>query len=122
MLDQIFRAQIPNTLMFDLLDQICLKTDKYYFVDINAYKKMIYANLHKPFIENVKPYYHLAKQKYLEREMTYASFTNIIRQICKHGDIGITSEIKYNRSQHYTNFFIIIPDSDGGIKLLDVSK
>ena len=112
MLDQIFRAQIPNTLLFDLLDQVCLKTEKYYFVDINAYKKMIYTNLHKPFIEQVKPYYHLAKQKYLEREMTYASFTNIIRQICKHGDIGITSEIKYNRSQHYTNFFVFFTPLD----------
>ena len=42
MLKQTFKQAIPNSLLFDLLEQVCLKTDKYYFFDLNAYKKMIF--------------------------------------------------------------------------------
>ena len=42
MLKQIFKKNVPQKLLFDLLDQICLKTDKYYMIDMNAYKKMLF--------------------------------------------------------------------------------
>ena len=33
MLKQIFRTTLPNDSLFNLLDQISLKTDKYYLID-----------------------------------------------------------------------------------------
>ena len=106
MLDQIFKKEIPNNILFDLLEKICLKTDKYYFLDINAYKKMLFMELHQNFFDALYEYYHLSKKFYLERECAYTPFTNIVRQVCKHSDIKIESEIKYNHSQYYINFFI----------------
>jgi hypothetical protein len=106
MLDQIFKSEFPNSILFDMLEKICLKTDKYYFIDIAAYKKLIFIDKHKEFIESVKNYYYTSKRFYLEREFTYTSFTNIVRQICKHGNIKIESEVKYNHSQYYINFFV----------------
>ena len=106
MLYQLFRKQLPIDLLMNLLEHICLKTDKYYFIDLTAYKKLIFLDLHKEFIDTVKEFYHLSKRFYLEREFTYPSFTNIVRQICKHGNIKFESEVKYNRSQYFINFLI----------------
>jgi hypothetical protein len=106
MLCQIFKYELPNNILFDLLEQICLKTDKYYFIDLNAYKKLLFMDLKKPFIDALTEYYYLSKRFYLEREFTYSSFTNIVRQICKHGKIKIESEIKYSHSKYYINFFV----------------
>jgi hypothetical protein len=106
MLYQIIKKEIPNNILFDLLEQICLKTEKYYFIDLNAYKKLLFMDLKQPFIDELMEYYFLSKRFYLEREFTYTSFTNIVRQICKHGDIKIESEIKYSHSKYYINFFV----------------
>ncbi len=80
---QIFKNDIPNILLFDFLESICLKTDKYYLIDYNSYKKMIFNKKYEDFCESLKEYYYLGKHFYLEREMSYKSFTTIIRQICK---------------------------------------
>ena len=45
MSNQIFKNQVPNNILFGLLEKVCLKTDKYYSIDMNAYKKMIFHNL-----------------------------------------------------------------------------
>ena len=106
MLKQTFKQAIPNSLLFDLLEQVCLKTDKYYFFDLNAYKKMIFLELHSAFILSLRDYYHASKIFYLERKITYGVFTNILRQICKFSEIEVDSEMKYNYSQYYINFYI----------------
>ena len=110
MLCQIFKREIPNHILFDLLEKICLKTDKYYFIDVAAYSKLLFLGLKQQFIDELTEYYYLSKRFYLEREFTYTSFTNIVRQICKHMDIKIESEIKYNHSKYYINFFIYPPE------------
>jgi len=106
MLCQIFKQEIPSNILFDLLEQICLKTEKYYFIDLNAYKKLLFMELKESFIDALREYYYLSKRFYLEREFTYSSFTNIVRQICKHGNIKFESEIKYSHSKYYINFFV----------------
>lgn len=103
---QIFKEEIPNKLLFDFLDKICLKTDKYYLIDYNAYKKMAFNDLYHGFCESLKEYYYLGKYFYLEREMTYKCFTNIVRQICKHNNIMFTSKMKYNKSKYNIDFLI----------------
>jgi hypothetical protein len=106
MLCQIFKRELPSDILFDLLEQICLKTEKYYFIDLNAYKKLLFLDLKQQFTDELTEYYYLSKRFYLEREFTYTSFTNIVRQICKHKNIKIDSEIKYSHSKYYINFFI----------------
>ena len=105
---QIFRKVVPNHLLFTLFDRICLRTDKYYLIDINAYRKLLFSNLHIEFCQTLKEYYHISKQFYIERKMSYNSFTNIVRQICKSNNIMFTSQIKYNESKYNIDYFIYI--------------
>ncbi len=115
LLKQIFRKEIPNALLFDLLDKICLKTPKYYLIDINTYKKLMYHNLHTSFTEDIIEYYHESKRFYLRRKMSYNSFINIIRQICKNNNIVFSSQIKYNKSKYNIDYFIYFTETETNI-------
>jgi hypothetical protein len=106
MSNQIFRKNVPKEVLFALLEKICLKTDKYYYIDMNAYRKMLFLNLNKDFCDELMQYYHLGKHFYLERKMSYNSFTNIVRQICKHCVVMYTSQIKYNESKYNIDYFV----------------
>lgn len=109
MTKQIFKKPIPVEILFDLLTEICLKTEKYYFIDINAFKKMVFLGLHNDFLIKVAEFYHSSKRFYVEREFKYNSFTNIVRQICKANDILFTSQIKYNESKYNIDYFVYFP-------------
>jgi hypothetical protein len=111
-LKQIFRKEIPNDILFNLLEQICLKTTKYYLIDINTYKKLLYHNLHIPFLDSLIDYYHESKRFYIKRNVSYNSFINIIRQICKNNNIVFSSQIKYNKSKYNIDYFIFYTQTD----------
>ena len=106
MSNQIIKYPIPSQLLFDLLDKICLKTENYYLVDINAYRKMIFHNYNEDFCKNLKEYYFVSKWFYLTREMTYKSLLNIIRQIFKKNLIRFTSQMRYNESTYKIDYLI----------------
>ena len=97
---QIFKKDVPIIILYDLLDQICLKTNKYYVIDMNSYKKLLFYNLDERFSELMFDYYHSSKQFYVTRKMTYNSFINIVRHICKYDNIMYTSQLKYNESKY----------------------
>ena len=106
MSSNLFVVTIPKEFLFDLLDKICIKTDKYYLFDLNSYKKMIFHEYYDEFKNNIKPYYKVNKKFYIERKLVYSSFTNIIRQICKSNNIMFTSKIKYNESIYNIDYYI----------------
>ena len=106
MTKQIFRNSVPNEILFNFLEKIALKTDKYYLIDLNSYRKMMFYKHHEEFCETIKPYYHASKQFYLERKMEYNAFTTIIRQICKNNNIMFTTQIKYNESKYNIQYLI----------------
>ncbi len=103
---QIFKNSIPNTLLFELLNNLCLKTDKYYIFNKNSFKKGIFDMTLTAFLETCSPYYQLSKQKYLERKLTYNSFTTILRQICNFNKIKYTSQIKYDKSVYDIVYYV----------------
>jgi hypothetical protein len=103
---QLFKKNIPNEYLFELLEKICLKTEKYYLIDLNAFRKLVFYNYFEEFKNKIKPHYCLSKQFYIERKLVYNSFTNIIRQICKSNNIMFTSQIKYNESKYNIDFFV----------------
>jgi hypothetical protein len=106
MLNQIFKKQIPKEILFELLEKVCFKTAEYYFIDRNAYKKLIYYKLYAPFAESIAEYYHASKQFYVSRDLTYNSFVNIVRQICKSNGVSILSKQKYNESEYNIDYYI----------------
>lgn len=106
MLKQIFKENVPIYIIFELLEKVCLKTDRYYLIDNNAFKKLLYNNYQTEFLTVINDYYQDSKRFYVTRKFNYNSFVNIIRQICKSNDIMFTSKIKYNESKYNIDYFI----------------
>jgi hypothetical protein len=106
MCTQIFKNKIPNELLFELFNSICLKNDKHYVLNIDSFKRGIFKDVLCKFIEDCRPYYYLSKRRYLERKLTYKSFITIIRQICNSNKITYTSEIKYEKSTYNIIYYI----------------
>ena len=105
---QIFKQQIPNEIIIDLLNNISIKNDNYFVVNNSVYKKGIYNNSINLFLEKCKPYYYLSKRFYLERKMTYNHFITILRQICKFNNILYKTEVKYDKSTYDIIYHILL--------------
>jgi hypothetical protein len=103
---QIFKNHVPNKLLFDLLDLICVKNEKYYLFNNISFKKGLFNDEITNFFISCKPYYHISKQKYLERKLDYNSFTTVLRQICNYNKITYTSQIKYDKSTYDIFYYI----------------
>jgi hypothetical protein len=103
---QIFKNKINNSILFSLLDIICIKNHNHYIFNNDSFKKGIFNASISNFLNEIKPYYYISKHKYLERTLTYNSFTTVLRQICNHNKITYTSEIKYNKSDYDIFYFI----------------
>ena len=106
MTSQIFKKRIPKKLLFELLDKICIKNNKYYSLDKISYKKGEYLQLFNLFYDSIISYYHISKQFYIRRKKTYNSFNTIIRQICKYHNINYTSKIIYDKSTYFIVYYI----------------
>ena len=103
---QIFRKLVPPEVLYSFLEKICLKTNKYYLVDHNSYKRLIYLGLDNELKEQIIEFYHDSKRFYVTREMDYNSFINIVRQICKSNQMMFTSQIKYMESKYSIEYLI----------------
>ena len=106
---QIFKSVIPKDILISLLDKICETNDLVYMVDFNTYKRMKFHNYHTEFLLEIIDYYHWSKRFYIEREFTYQSFANILRQICRLHNIEISSNIRYCESTYAIEYFINKP-------------
>ncbi len=107
MKNQLFRKQIPSQIVFDLLEKICLvKTETYYLINHNAYKKLLFYKYEQPFLDEIIHYYYFSKQFYVTRPLSYKSFINLIRQICNNSNIHYTSLIKYSDSEYDIQYTI----------------
>ena len=107
MTSQIFKTQIPNQLLINLLEENAVKSDKCYVVNNNVYKKGIFNESIPKFITECRQYYFLSKRKYLDRKLTYNSFITILRQICNFNKITYTSKIKYDKSVYDIEYHIL---------------
>ena len=103
---QIFKKFMPIELVFNLLDLICVKNEKFYIFNSNSFKKGVYNESIQKFIVDCNDYYHNSKKKYLERKLTYNSFTTILRQICNLNKTTYTSQIKYDKSSYDIVYYI----------------
>ena len=106
MTSQIFKTQIPNQLLINLLEENAVKSDKCYVVNNNVYKKGVFNESIPKFITECRQYYFLSKRKYLDRKLSYNSFITILRQICNFNKITYTSKIKYDKSVYDIEYYI----------------
>lgn len=104
-MSQIFKEDIPINMLIELLQSINkMDTNKMdtikYIINKESYKRGLCNGSIDAFIKQCFKYYHLSKQRYLEKKLTYNSFTTIIRQICNHKKIPFTKDIKYFHSSY----------------------
>lgn len=106
MSSQIFKKKIPTELLFGLLDKVALKSEKLYIFNNESYKKGILQEDIPKFLESCKEYYHLSKQKYLAKKISFNTFATVLRQICKFNKVTYTTQIKYDKSSYSILYFI----------------
>ena len=71
------------------------------------YRQMIVqAESIQKFLLDCNKYYHISKKKYLEKKLTYNTFTTVLRQICNFNKITHTSQIKYDKSNYDIFYYI----------------
>ena len=105
-MNQTFKTQIDKNILFDFLAKVCDKNDKYYIFNSSSYKRGELNGGNTSFLEQIKPFYHVAKLFYVERKLTYTGLCTIIRQICKFNKFTYTSKIVYDRSTYDIVYYI----------------
>jgi len=103
---QIFKTKVETNKLFELLDKICIKNDKYYTFNFDSFKKGIYEGSIVIFFEEIKDNYFISKRKYLEKKLTFNSVITVIRQIMKYNNIYFTSKIIYTDGAYSIIYYI----------------
>ena len=111
---QIFKKNIPYEILFNFLEDICEKNNKYYLINKACFKKGLFENNPTDecknklelFCSTINEYYHNSKNYYITRKLNYSRFVTIIRQICKNNHILFTSKIKYDKSNYDIIYYI----------------
>lgn len=107
-MSQTFKNIVDKHILFEFLESICDKTDKYYIFNMASYKRAELNNSIQIFIDNIKPYYHKAKLFYIERQLNYSRLCTIIRQICKSNSIIFSTKIIYSKSKYNIPYYIYV--------------
>lgn len=103
---QLFKEPIPLEILFDFLSKVCEKEHSYYKFNSDAYKRANLDDTLSLFLEKIKPYYHIAKRKYVDRKQSYSNFVTILRQLCNNQNVGYTSKIFYSKSKYEIIYYI----------------
>ena len=103
---QLFKEPFPLEILFDFLSKVCEKEHSYYKFNSDAYKRANLDDTLSLFLEKIKPYYHIAKRKYVDRKQSYSNFVTILRQLCNNQNVGYTSKIFYSKSKYEIIYYI----------------
>jgi hypothetical protein len=101
-----FKTPLSLDVLYGLLDEICLYRDNHYVIDSTSFNKMVYMGLYEPFIEKIKENYFPQKKSRLEKEASFYNFIVLIKQICNHHDLSITSKKVYIKSVKHNVYFV----------------
>ena len=105
-LKYIFRKHIPVETLYHILDRICVKTDKYYLIDFNAFRLLQFHELYPDFAKNIIEAYKPSKQYFVTRVLTYNSFITIVRHICRVNHVHFDTKFNYQHSQYNIDYYI----------------
>ena len=103
---QLFKSEVPKEVLFNFLDNICIKNEKNYILNSTAFKKGVFNESIVEFFKSIYQHYHNSKKKYLDKKLNYNSFVTVIRQICNHLKITYTSQVKYDKSVYDIIYYI----------------
>ncbi len=107
---QLFKSYPNKNDFITFIKAHCIKERTYYKFTIDIYKQLLFKNLLQPYLEIIKQNYHLSKQCYLTRKMTYSRFITVLRHLCKILNITYSSTMKYSNSTYQINYLIYLDD------------
>ena len=64
MSSQIFKSEVPKDVLFNFLDNICIKNEKNYILNSMAFKKGLFNESIVEFFKSIYQHYHNSKKKY----------------------------------------------------------
>ena len=105
-MSQLFKNKYDSEKFLIFLNKICIKKNNHFILTKDSYKRGQLLNILEPFMEDLKLYYFPSKQHYITRSMRFSYFVTIVRQLCKHLNLGWTSDITYDKSSYTMKYFI----------------
>lgn len=105
---QLFKTPPPKKILFDFLNKFCIFESNHYILEKSNYKSALLKGVVKPFIQELKPFYHNSKLFYIERANKFKPFITIIRQLCKLYNTPINSIIRFSKSSYEIKYKILI--------------
>ena len=103
----LFKDPVSLDTLYTFLDKICLKTHKYYVLDVNAFRCLQYhREWYDEFMKSIRAHYHVSKQWYTERDITYNHLVTVIRQICKGHDVRMDRKTAYSKHDYNNDYYI----------------
>ena len=106
MSSQIFKKTYPKESLINFIKKFAYYNNNYYLINKSYYKRAIFLDIIKEFIDDIKDYYHVSKRKYIENVDNYSKFMTIIRQLCKINNINFASKIIYSKSTYDITYYI----------------
>ena len=103
---QLFKKEIPSSILFSFLEEFAEDMGKYYILSNICFNRAKYHNKIGEFCKKMEEYYHTAKKHYVTKKMYYNNFTTVIRQICKVNIITFTSKVNYHQSTYDIAYYI----------------
>jgi hypothetical protein len=110
MSSQIFKKVYPKESLINFIDKFAYNNNNYYLINKSYYKRAIFLDIIKKFIDDIKDYYHVSKRKYVYNVDNYSKFMTIIRQLCKINNVNFVSKIIYTKSTYDIIYYIYIND------------
>ena len=105
-MSQLFKKKYDIDKLISFLNKICIKKTNHFILTKDSYKRAQLLNILDPFIQDLKLYYFPSKQHYITRPMRFSYFVTVVRQLCKHVNLGWASDITYDKSSYTMNYFI----------------
>jgi len=120
-MSQLFKTKISINILFDFLEKInCQKMENYYIVDITAYKRSIYIDALKPFLHELREFYHSSKYIYIDLEtINQNKFNTIVRQICKFTNTQYTKRLRHDQSRYSVVYHIQFSSTASSVDNVD---
>ena len=102
----MFYSIIPIHLLFDILEQVCVKRNEYYIFDLLAFRSMKYRNLYPEFANKIISHYRPHYQSFVTRQLSYSSFVTILRHICKMNNIKFDCKDNYCSPGYNIDYYV----------------
>lgn len=110
----LYRTAISDAPLLAVLEQVAPRIEgaqcAWFRFDGSSFRKMAFMRSYEPFLEAIRPCYFPAKwRKYGDKEITYNSFTTLLRQICNATGRAFYTKHVYDHSVCNTVYFVSAP-------------